>query len=218
MDFPTALKYAGHIVAWLHPFCVRIEVAGSVRRRRPWCNDIDLVVIPKFGPAPTDMFGNLDGLPPNLLHNALVNYVRDANAGAKVMSPRPHASPIRGTSETPSPRWQTGENNPDGTNFIIQLPKCQLDIYIATDENWGSKLVQRTGSKEHNIWLAARAKTLGHYWELDKGIVFHGRQVVGDTEDHIYSCLGLDFIPPEHREGGCLNRFIRHTPTLNPEL
>jgi len=39
-------KLAAKIVAELTPFCERIEVAGSIRRRRPAVNDIDLVVLP----------------------------------------------------------------------------------------------------------------------------------------------------------------------------
>ena len=30
----------------LSPYCQRIEVAGSIRRRKEWVNDIDLVLIP----------------------------------------------------------------------------------------------------------------------------------------------------------------------------
>lgn len=37
----------------LSPFCVRIEIAGSVRRQNPECNDIELVCIPR----PRDLFG-----------------------------------------------------------------------------------------------------------------------------------------------------------------
>src|ERR1051326_7864590 len=39
-------KLAAKIAAELAPFCQRIEIAGSIRRRRPLVNDIDLVVLP----------------------------------------------------------------------------------------------------------------------------------------------------------------------------
>ena len=41
-----AEKLAAKIVAELKPFCERIEIAGSIRRRRPAVNDIDIVVLP----------------------------------------------------------------------------------------------------------------------------------------------------------------------------
>lgn len=53
-----AQKIAEAVVKRLSPYCkkaadgkVYIEVVGSIRRRRPWVNDIDLVLIP------TDLWG-----------------------------------------------------------------------------------------------------------------------------------------------------------------
>jgi DNA polymerase/3'-5' exonuclease PolX len=42
----SARKIAEAVVKRLSPYCKRIEVAGSVRRRRPWVHDIDIVLIP----------------------------------------------------------------------------------------------------------------------------------------------------------------------------
>jgi len=41
-----AEKTAAAIIKRLAPFCERLEIAGSIRRRRPWVNDIDIVLIP----------------------------------------------------------------------------------------------------------------------------------------------------------------------------
>ena len=41
-----AKKVAREIIQQLSPYCSEIEVAGSIRRRKPWVNDIDLVLIP----------------------------------------------------------------------------------------------------------------------------------------------------------------------------
>jgi len=41
-----ARETAEAIVEKLKPYCKRIEIAGSIRRRRPRVNDIDLVLIP----------------------------------------------------------------------------------------------------------------------------------------------------------------------------
>ncbi|MBA7709038.1 DNA polymerase/3'-5' exonuclease PolX [subsurface metagenome] len=41
-----AEKIAAAVVKRLSPYCQRIEVAGSVRRRVEWVNDIDFVLIP----------------------------------------------------------------------------------------------------------------------------------------------------------------------------
>lgn len=47
MKLSVAQKYAEKICETLSPFCERIAIAGSIRRRRPEVNDIDLVMIPK---------------------------------------------------------------------------------------------------------------------------------------------------------------------------
>lgn len=47
MDLDSAQQVAKELVAELTPFCSKLEVAGSIRRRRPFVNDIDLVAIPK---------------------------------------------------------------------------------------------------------------------------------------------------------------------------
>ncbi|MBA7564955.1 hypothetical protein ES708_06624 [subsurface metagenome] len=41
-----AQKVADVVVRRLIPYCQRIEIAGSIRRRIPWVNDVDLVLIP----------------------------------------------------------------------------------------------------------------------------------------------------------------------------
>lgn len=46
IDLDRAQGIAGEVVKRLSPYCRRIEVAGSVRRRKPQVNDIDFVLIP----------------------------------------------------------------------------------------------------------------------------------------------------------------------------
>jgi len=49
LSLSQADKLAAKIVAELKPFCERIEIAGSIRRRRPLVNDVDIVVLPLAG-------------------------------------------------------------------------------------------------------------------------------------------------------------------------
>lgn len=47
MELQKALDIAERIKAQLAPHCDRIEIAGSIRRRKPQVKDIELVAIPK---------------------------------------------------------------------------------------------------------------------------------------------------------------------------
>ena len=49
IELQRADKYAAQIKAELEPMCAKIEPVGSVRRRRPFPNDIDFAVLPHPG-------------------------------------------------------------------------------------------------------------------------------------------------------------------------
>ncbi|MCC6867116.1 MAG: hypothetical protein IT280_13250 [Ignavibacteria bacterium] len=46
MKFDIIKKYAEELKGILAPVCIRIEIAGSIRRKRPESKDIELVCIP----------------------------------------------------------------------------------------------------------------------------------------------------------------------------
>ena len=47
MELERALAIAEGVKALLEPACWEVEIAGSIRRRRPLVNDIDLVLVPQ---------------------------------------------------------------------------------------------------------------------------------------------------------------------------
>lgn len=55
--YHEALTQAQAIVALLQPACERIEIAGSIRRKKPEIGDIEIVCIPRYDYIP-DLFGN----------------------------------------------------------------------------------------------------------------------------------------------------------------
>jgi DNA polymerase (family 10) len=56
MFLDRAEKTASEIIKRLAPYCKKIEVAGSIRRRRPRVHDIDIILIPG---DPWGLFGEL---------------------------------------------------------------------------------------------------------------------------------------------------------------
>lgn len=47
MEYTQALKIAKNVKSLLSPYCERIEIAGSIRRKKPNPKDIEIVAIPK---------------------------------------------------------------------------------------------------------------------------------------------------------------------------
>jgi DNA polymerase (family 10) len=82
--------------------------------------------------------------------------------------------------------------------WIAQRP--HKDLFTSKPTNWGMLLLARTGSKEHNIWLAQLAQKFGRRFNPHHGIFEQGRCIASATEEEVFGALGLAFIPPEERE------------------
>lgn len=170
MNLATAQRLAERIAAEVGEFCERVEIAGSIRRRRPNCNDVDLVVLPKPG--------------------RLLELQGRFHRSCKVVS--------------------------EGVqNAMYELRNgVQVDVFFAHHEvkdifgevhvhrNFGSLLLCRTGSKEHNIYLIQVAKARGLIWRPYDGVYCQedGRMLASAEEGEIFEALGIDFVAPERRE------------------
>jgi DNA polymerase (family 10) len=78
----------------------------------------------------------------------------------------------------------------------------QVDVRIVRPEQFGAALHYFTGSKEHHVKLRTRAKKMG--LKINEYGVFprdSDTPVASKTEEDLYACLDLQFIPPELREG-----------------
>lgn len=75
----------------------------------------------------------------------------------------------------------------------------QVDIRFFEQESFGAALAYFTGSKAHNIALRKRAQSRD--WKLNEYGLFEGeKRIAGTTEQSVYHCLDLPWIPPELRE------------------
>jgi DNA polymerase (family X) len=163
---------AERLIAWLTPHCERIHIAGSIRRKCSDIGDVDLVCIPKIQP-----FLDLFGAP---------------------MTPRnltAHEIKRRCLAEA----WLIIKAGP--TYLVFEGGGVQVDLWFCTEETWGTVLMCRTGSKEHNIWLAGLARKRGGHWDPHHGLLLPGhRGQFSRTETEIYTAIGVGFIPPEARD------------------
>ncbi|WP_406442174.1 DNA polymerase/3'-5' exonuclease PolX [Streptomyces sp. NBC_00631] len=76
-----------------------------------------------------------------------------------------------------------------------------VDLRVVPPDSWGAALQYFTGSKAHNIRTRERAVhqklKLSEYGLFD---VESGEKIVSETEEEVYSRLGLPWIPPTLRE------------------
>ena len=98
----------------------------------------------------------------------------------------------------------TGDQPHGGHAYMAcSYRRVSVDIYLAAPPSWGTLLLIRTGSKQHNIKLATLAKSRGQRLHASGQGLFdsYNRRIAGDTEEGIFKALGLPFIPPGEREG-----------------
>jgi DNA polymerase/3'-5' exonuclease PolX len=85
-------------------------------------------------------------------------------------------------------------------NIPFECNLFQVDFYRALDNNFGIQELIRTGSAEHNTWLASYAISKGYRLKYSDGLVKDGQVLAGKTEESIFSALGLPCPKPEERE------------------
>jgi DNA polymerase (family X) len=140
-----------------HPATQRVEVAGSLRRRRESVKDIDFVLSSQAPEAAAELFT---------------------------------------THESVGEIVQRGQ-----TKSAVRLHNgLQADLRVVTDDEFPYILHHFTGSKEHNVELRARAIDLG--LKINEYGLFRGEERIDCIDEAaFFKVLGLDYIPPELREG-----------------
>jgi DNA polymerase/3'-5' exonuclease PolX len=85
--------------------------------------------------------------------------------------------------------------------FVASKTGIPMDIYIAGPETWATLLLIRTGSKEHNIKLAQRARELGMKLRASGDGIENGNGDLlrVDAEEDIFRLLELPYLRPEER-------------------
>lgn len=86
------------------------------------------------------------------------------------------------------------------SSSILVPGDIQVDLMVQPPEAYGSLLQHFTGSKHHNIALRELALKQGLSLS-EYGIKKNGELLTFSTEEKFYNFLGLDWIPPELREG-----------------
>ncbi len=75
----------------------------------------------------------------------------------------------------------------------------QVDLRVVPPASYGAALHYFTGSKPHNIAVRQLGQEAGLKIN-EYGVFREGVRIAGETEEAVYSCVGLPWIPPELRE------------------
>jgi DNA polymerase (family X) len=121
-----------------------------------------------------------------------------------VSSTRP-SEVMRAFTSLPLVRQVLGQG--DTRSSIVTVGNVQIDLRVVAPSSLGAALQYFTGSKEHNVKL--RAMAVRKALKINEYGVFHEDEpgIEGDpslggrTEEEVYACVGLPWIPPELREG-----------------
>lgn len=137
MNINRALPIALDVVGKLKPHCVRIDIAGSIRRKQSEVGDIEVVCQPKTM-AVTDLFAEIEE-PAGLQLEYRTKEFRFAVHELGVIA---------------------SGNTATGRHVKVMLPQgIKLDLFIPQAHDYYRQLAIRTGPAEYSHRVLARAWT-----------------------------------------------------------
>lgn len=195
MPLAVARAVAEELVLLLAPYCTRISIAGSIRREKPTCKDIELVLIPKE-PDPEQVIARVAGLGAELFGPPSAQAEQFARSADEL-----------GQFLLSDPRFQKRRNKLGRTMFgtknkLMLYKGIPLDIFVADESNWPMVLFIRTGGAENNQRVATVALRKGFELKQYEG-GFRDKRTGTlhpmKSDEQIYAFLGLPYLAPNER-------------------
>jgi DNA polymerase (family 10) len=179
----TALDAARDVIAALRPVCEegRLIVAGSLRRRKQWVGDVEIVYVSRKESRPVDFFSNRDY---NLADEAIAALVV-----AGVLEKR----------ESVLGHTMYGNQNKLMRHVATGVP---VDLFATSESSWFNYLVCRTGPKESNTAIAQAAQDKGWKWHpYGSGFTREDGRAAHDvtSEQDLFEFLGMPYLEPWER-------------------
>ena len=170
MELERARTIAEKVKGLLEGSCERIVIAGSIRRRKPFPNDIELLCIPKF----VDGVDQLDREVGSLVFQHIL-----------VLRRNKRGSPIYG---------------PKNKLMVHVATGIGVDIFSTTEECWPVALVVRTGGAETNKRIATAALRKGWHWHAyGRGFTTPDGEVICHSERGVFEAVGMPYLEPWER-------------------
>jgi DNA polymerase (family 10) len=179
----TALTAAREVLAELVPACEegRVVVAGSLRRRKEWVGDVEIVYVSRMEERPVDMFKTQ---PVAVAAEAIARLEK-----AGVLAKRQGVN------------GQTSYGNQNKLMVHVRTG-VPVDLFATCETSWFNYLVCRTGPAELNTRIATLAKAKGWSW-APYGSGFNSedgsKHHPVNKEADVFEFVGLEFLEPKDR-------------------
>ena len=175
-----AQAIAERLVYLLAPACNCIDIAGSVRRRKPEPKDLEIVYLPIIDHIPVDLFGATAPHPRT-----------DATIAQLVYD---HILRLDD---------QVRRNGPKYKRLIYCATGMVVELFAATPQNYGLILALRTGPALFSRGCVT-SECIGGAMPLgmvmrDGQLWRQGQQLDIPTEESFFAALNLPCWPPEQR-------------------
>lgn len=166
----------------LSPHAERIEVAGSIRRRKPEVGDIEIVMIPKLY-REQDLLGQPTGPWKDTIDQGIASYIQ---------------------CESPDPSKPALVKLNDGTKYIKlheTIIDVQIDLFVVRKPaQWGPIISIRTGSAAFSKQLVIDLKKRGLRSEDGRVLDENDNQIDCPEEINFFRAAGRKMIAPWLRE------------------
>lgn len=171
MELEKAREIAKEVRQYLDGSCVRIEIAGSIRRQKKDVGDIELLCIPRSD----GVVDWLDNRVRGLMHQGILAF-RLNKLGRKVYGPKNKLM----------------THVPSGFG---------VDIFSTTEECWPVAMVVRTGGKQTNLHIATAALQKGYQFHAyGSGFSTPTGEIVCRSEREVFAAVGLPYCEPWERD------------------
>lgn len=169
MQLELAQEVADKYLQILKPHCLRIEIAGSIRRERKEVKDIELVCIPKAVNVNDGMFDKKEIRDPKFVQ--LIN----------------------------SFKREKGNGEGKAVKIILPEEEINIDLFITTPEQWGVIFMIRTGNEWFSKRMVTEIKEFGFYCEDGYLKRKSGDIVPCFEEKDFFTITGAQYVEPYAR-------------------
>ncbi|MBS1623438.1 MAG: hypothetical protein JST83_05425 [Bacteroidetes bacterium] len=184
-----ALKRARQIQQELEPHCERVDILGSIRRKKPEVKDIEIMCLPKRK-VRQPLFGD------PIIGKRIASFTEAVTSLGRIIKGSPA----------------------DGRYVQIDLWDIKLDLFIPQEQDYFRQYAIRTGSAQYSQDILARAWRKRGWVGTEDGLRRESECIersgktwkckvpeptlppVWASEEAFYKWLGVTWIAPENRE------------------